>query len=159
MIESSVQRLGDKMKAKEFLLQISSLDNRIRNKIAEKEQLRVYALGMSHGSDGDRVQSSGDLQKMETAVVKYVDLENEINKKIAGAIEKRSEVIEVIEQIPSDQYNVLYSMYVQGKSLDDVADYFGKSYSWASQMQSKGFKSVQAILDRKEDENGRKTEN
>ena len=146
------------MKAKEFLLQISALDNLIRNKIAEKEQLQVYALGMSHGSDGDRVQSSGDLQKMETAVVKYVDLENEINKKIAGAIEKRSEVIDVIEQIPAEQYNVLYAMYVQCKSLDDVADFFGKSYSWASQMQSKGFKSVQAILDRKEDENGRKTE-
>lgn len=96
---------------------------------------------------------------MESNVIKYVDIEAEIEKKIKESIRKKAEVIEVIEQIPSDQYNVLYSMYVQGKSLDDVADYFGKSYSWASQMQSKGFKSVQAILDRKEDENGRKTEN
>ena len=72
------------MKAKDYLQQVQKIDVIIKNKIIEKEQWMSMATSTTASSDGERVQSSGSQQKMADAVVRYVELEADIDRHIFG---------------------------------------------------------------------------
>ena len=54
--------------AKKYLSNVSKLDKMIANKMIEKEQWEAVAEGSTAHSEGERVQSSGNPQKMADAV-------------------------------------------------------------------------------------------
>lgn len=141
------------MNAKRYLQQVGKLNKLIANKIIEKEQWQGIAYGTGTFSDGERVQSSGSQQKMENAVCRYADLEREIDECIDRYVDLRDEVIRTIEQLPAVEYDILHIIYIQEKELDDVANIYGKSYSWASSTHGRAVKMVQDILNKREIEN------
>lgn len=138
------------MKAKEYLQQVGKLNRLIENKTIEREQWRSMATSTGTFSDGERVQSSGSKQKMEDAVIRYADLEREINRCIDAFVNARQDVIRTIEQLPTTEYDILHKIYIQGKLLEDVADIYDRTYSWATTVHGRALKAVQDILDRKE---------
>lgn len=135
------------MKAKEYLLQIRKIDRLIENKISELEHWKSVATGTTTFSDGDRVQSSGNKYKMEDAVLKCIEINNEINADIDRLVETRKDVISTIEQLKLDEYDVLYKIYVQNKKYQDVADSYAVSYSNITTIRGRALKNLQAILD------------
>lgn len=139
------------MKAKEYLQQVSKLSKLINNKIIEKKQWKDIALGTTASSDGERVQASGSQQKMADAVCKYVAIEQEIDEYIDEMIETRKDVIKTIEQLPATEYDLLHIIYIQEKTLDDVADKYHKTYSWTTTVHGRALKHVQNMLDVRED--------
>ena len=139
------------MEAKEFLRQVEKLDVRIANKLIEQKQWRDIALGITANMEGERVQASGSQSKMADAVAKIVDMENEINSLVDILINTKKEVIEAIERLDSAiEYNVLHMRYIQFQDLQDIADKYGKDYSWATTTHGRALKHLQVILDRKE---------
>lgn len=137
------------METKEFLSQPKRLDLQIKNKLIEKQQWRDLALGITANMDGERVQSSGSQQKMADAIAKCIDMEAEIDNLIDRLIDKKKEVIEVIEQVDSPiEYDVLHRIYIQYHTLQDVADHYGKEYGWATTTHGRALKSVQEIRER-----------
>lgn len=154
------------MRAKTFLLQVRKLDKLIENKLAEQAQWQAVATSTtgSYGSDtGVRVQSSGNQQKMESAIVRYMEMDAEADREIARLIDIKRDVISVIEMLDSVQYDILHKMYIgviveydqrhpriEYKTLPDIADIYGKSYSWAKEKHGKALKNVQRILDARE---------
>lgn len=148
------------MNAKEFLKQVLKLDKMIENKIYERNHWKSIALNVTAGSADvnvggvtcklDKVQTSGNPHKMEDAIVKYVDIEAEINAAIDELVDTKKNVICVIEQLNPLEYDLLHKVYIQHISLDDVADACGKTYSWATTVHGRGLKSVQKILDARE---------
>lgn len=137
------------MKAKEFLLQLDKLNKLIENKMIERQQWRSIAMGTGQGADGERVQSSGNPQKMADAIARYVDIEKEIDAAIEKFIAKRNHIISVIEQLPLMEYDFLHKVYVQGNTIEEAAAMFGKSYSWGTSKHGTALKAVQDILDAK----------
>ena len=137
------------MNAKDFLRQLEKLDRMIENKIIEKQQWKAIAMGTSSHSDGERVQSSGRQQKMADAIDKYIDIEAEIDNCIDTLVDTKKEVISVIEQLNTTEYDILHKVYVQYKTLYEVADIYGNSYSWVTTVHGRALKNVQGILDRK----------
>ncbi len=135
------------MKAKDYLLQISKIDRIIENKIAELEHWKAIATGTTTYSDGDRVQSSGNKYKMEDAVLKCIEINDEINSEIDRLVDTRKEVINTIEQLKLDEYDVLYKIYVQRKDFKDVSAIMDKSYSWVTSKHGRALASLQRILD------------
>lgn len=135
------------MKAKTFLEQLAKLNKLIENKMIERQQWMSIATGSGQGTDSERVQSSGNPQKMADAVARYVDIEREIDAAIDKFIEKRNHIISVIEQLPVTEYDILHKVYVQGIPLDEAAVAFGKSYSWVTSKHGRALKAVQDILD------------
>lgn len=135
------------MNAKEYLKQIRKLDTMIRNKIAEQQQWKNIALGIVAHNDGERVQSSGNQQKMANAVERYVDIEAEINESIDKLVATKQEVIETIERLDVIEYDLLHMVYVQYFTLEEVANKCGNSYSWATTVHGRALKNVQKILD------------
>lgn len=144
-------------KAKEFLGQIKKINVMIENKIAEVEHWKSVALGIvPSGVDikvngvvqqMDKVQASGSQQKMADAICKYIDLQAEINADIDNLIDTRKNIIETIELLEAEKYDLLHKVYVQGFTLDEVAEVYGFSYSWATTLHGRALKDVEKTLD------------
>ena len=133
--------------AKKYLQQVSKLNKLIENKMIEKAQWQAMATSTGTFSEGERVQSSGNQQKMETAVCRCVDIERELDECIDRYIDTKNEVIRMIEQLPAIDYDVLHKIYIQGKQLADVATLYDRAYSWATTVHGRALKAVQDMLD------------
>lgn len=150
------------MKAKDFLLQIKKLDKLIENKLIEKEQWKAIAKGITVKADGERVQSSGSKQKMADAVGKYVDIDAEIDRYIDELVDKKNDIISVIEQLPVHEYDLLHKMYVGIMEKDDdendvivylelcdLVTLLDMSYSKVTKLHGYALKHVQNIIDKR----------
>lgn len=138
--------------AKEYLLQLRKIDRLIENKIAESDYWRSVALGTSSFSDGDRVQSSGSKQKMADAVCRYMTIEKEIDAEIDRLVDTKQEVIKTIEQLRTDEYDILHKAYVQFKDFGVIAIEMDRSRSWVTSVHGRALANVQKILDERNGE-------
>lgn len=137
------------MTAKDYLKQIEKLDTLIKNKLIEKQQWRDAALGITARMGDEKVQSSGNPQKMAAAIERYIDLEKEIDVIIDKLIDTKREIISVIEQLDSREYDLLHKIYVQQKELVEVADELKCGYSTVTTAHGRALINVQRIIDRK----------
>lgn len=135
------------MDAKRYLQQVSKLNKLIENKTVELAQWQAMATSTGTFSEGERVQSSGNQQKMAEAVSRYVDIEKELIACRDRYIDTKNEVIHMIEQLPTVEYDVLHKIYIQEKSLTDVAILYDRAYSWATTVHGRALKAVQDMLD------------
>ena len=140
------------MIAKEYLQQISKLKKMIENKTIEREQWESQAYDITSKWGGEKVQSSGSPDKIQKAIAHYIDLEKEIDDCIDDMIEKTKEIIGVIEQLKTDEYDLLHKIYVQGMIVKEAAFACGQSESWGSTMHGIALKNVQIILDEREEQ-------
>lgn len=145
--------------AKEYLLQIGKLDELIANKKWELAQMQATAEGMtSFGQDVlingekhamDKVQATGNPQRMADAVCNLVDVEKKVLADIARWQAEKQEIISIIQPLPKMEYNLLHDVYVKGLTLREVADRAGLSRSWADTLHGIALKRVQEELDRR----------
>lgn len=105
------------MTAKEYLQQIKKLETLIKNKGVEVK--KAEKLGIN------------------TAVIK-----NEIER----LVEDRARRIENIQKLTEAEYDVLHKVYVQGKTLYEVADERGISYSMAATIHGRALKNLERII-------------
>lgn len=138
------------MKAKEYLRQLQKLDRLIENKLAEKEQWKAMATSTTQQLTADRVQTSGNPQKMADAVCKIIEIEAELNAFVDRLIDTKRDVISTIERLNPTEYDLLHKVYVQYFTFDDVAIKMNKSYSWVTTVHGRALKSVQNILDERQ---------
>lgn len=137
-----------KTEAQIYLEQVEKYDSIIKNKLIEQQQWRDIALGITANMEGERVQSSGTQSKMADAVSKCVDMEAEIDSLVDKLIDLKKDVLQVIEGLHSTmQYNILHMKYIQYKEFWEIADKFGKDYSWATTLHGRALKNVQRILE------------
>lgn len=140
-----------KSEAQIYLEQVEKLDAKIKNKLIEQRQWRDIALGITANMDGERVQSSGAKDKMASAVDRCVDIEAEIDSLVDKLIDTKKEVIQTIEQLYSPtEYNVLHMRYIQYKTLQEIADHYGKNYEWAKVTCKRACNHIQAIIRKRE---------
>lgn len=151
------------MRAKEFLNQVKKLDRVIENKRNEKERYLELALNTAAGAAPDtgvKVQSSGSQSRMADAVDRSIDIGREIDAALQRLFAARQQIVSVIEQLDTASYDLLYKVYFgeaitdkQGRkrfvymSLQDVADMYDKSYSWATSLHGNALSRVQKIID------------
>lgn len=139
------------MTAKEFLRKIKKLDKLIENKMAELQHWKEIATNSTVNMSGERVQSSGRHDMVENAICTYIDLDREIARCIDELIDKKKDVISVIEQLSATEYDVLHKVYVQYYTFDEVAIACKRSHSWATTVHGRALKHVQTILNKREE--------
>ena len=139
-----------KNKAQEYLEQVDKLNAMIENKVAEAQQWRDVALGITTNTEGERVRSSGSQQKMADAVNKVIDLQAEINCMIDSLINLKQEIIRSIEQLSATEYDVLHKRYIQGMTFDEIGVAKHKSKSWATTVHGRALQNLNKILDERE---------
>jgi hypothetical protein len=136
-----------KSKAQIFLERVEMYDTIIENKLIEKQQWHELAMSITAHMDGERVQSSGSKSKMADAVIKCLAVEDEIADAVDTLIEKKQKVVGTIEKLYSPiEYDLLHKRYIQHIALTDIADHYGKEYSWVTTTHGRALKSVENIL-------------
>lgn len=140
--------MGKCDEAKDFLKRLKKLDVLIENKLIEKEQWKAIAMNVTSGKhDSEKVQSTGNSQKMADAVIKCMEIEEEIDQYIDRLVDAKREVISVIEQLNPIQYDILHKVYVQYMTLNTVSIVYDNAYSWVTTTHGRALKNVQNILD------------
>lgn len=128
---------------------MEKINKMIRNKMMEVEQWKDIATSCStHSNNGERVQSSKKADPMADAVCAYTDLEQEIRKDIDELIKIRMEITHTIEKLNVEEYDILHRVYIQGKTLKEVAAEEKKEYSFAAALHGKALKHLQDILEK-----------
>lgn len=112
------------MRAKEYLRSLKRFDVKIKNLQWELEELENKAIGISSVDySGDNVQSSscGDPAFVKM-MPKIKVVKDELEKTIEDFVEKRHEMILMINSLSNTNYiQVLFKRYVEFKKFDDIA--------------------------------------
>lgn len=137
------------MNARTYLNQIRLIETRIQHKKVEKKRWMELATGLSVGM-GERVSSSGNKQRMATAIENGIDKDCRIDFQIKELIAQREEIINTIEQLPEREADVLYQKYVSGKKLKEIEFERSEAESTISQSHRTALKLLQKILDERE---------
>lgn len=121
------------MNTKQYLNQVRRYDRMISNKLSEIYQIKTLATSISVATDGDRVQSSGNKDRMGNTVARLVDLERETDKLIQVYTEKRQVIISQIDSMEDmNFYDVLFHRYIEGKTFEAISEDI--HYSWRQVM-------------------------
>ena len=113
---------------KDYLRQIFRLEKVIENKLSEVYRIKMLSCSISISTDTERVQTSGDKDRLSATVAKIVDLEKETDNLVDELIDTRKRIIEQIESIEDTyMYRVLAARYIEDKKLTDIAEEFGYS--------------------------------
>ena len=130
---------------KAFLNQIMKINKLIEHKQEEIQQLRSMAMSTAINL-GERVQSSGSNQRMADTIDRYIDELKCLEDDIGRLLTIKKEVLHVIEQLPLEQYDLLYNVYVHGAKLKDYAVIADKSYNWVKSVHGTALLNVRQIL-------------
>lgn len=107
------------MNAKDFLKQVKKIDTQISNKIYELKTLL-----------------DGGLK----------DLAGEVEAEIKTLQNQKRAIIGIIENLPEAEYDVLHKVYVQHKTLKEVAGDRNIGYSLITTIHGKALKMVENII-------------
>ena len=124
-----------------YLHNVSLIDSKIANKVYEMEMWKEIAEG-SGMSDGERVQSSSSQQKMADAIIKYADIEKEIEMLKA----EKKLFVERIEQLPRNHYVILHDLYIKGLTLRESERLNKKTYSWVTTTHARAKKELMRVI-------------
>lgn len=133
--------------AKEFLRQIRKIDILINAKQEEIDRLRskiVYA-GISYEERTSSSFSSGK----EASILKVIEYEEALNKKIDEYIDTKKAVAHIIDQLKNADYiDILYKRYFQFMTWEDIASAKGYTFQWVHKLHARALIEVQKILER-----------
>lgn len=119
---------GKALTAKEYLMQVRTLDALINAKRTELYGLKLNATSISSPQITEKVQSNGENSVMRI-VDKIVDLQNEINAEIDELIDLKTEIREKIAKVYNKEFiTLLTDKYINGLTLEQIAERMNKSY-------------------------------
>jgi hypothetical protein len=135
------------MKAKEYLLQIETLQTKIEQKRQRAKEYRELAL-TSGGFDysKERVQTSNLGGQIENPVIRYIALEQEISEDVLNLQQIKDKITREIHNINNaDFIKMLYKRYVECESLWSIAKDMGYSYDRIRHIHGEALKEFEKI--------------
>ena len=110
------------MTTKEYLNQIGKLTFMIEAKFEELYRLQTLACRVTVATDGERVKSSPDPDRMADAVEKIIKCEEELNALIKRTVNQRSQIIKMIDALDNpNSHKILTLRYVQELTDKEIA--------------------------------------
>ena len=133
------------MNAGKYLSQAYLLDCLIDSHIEEVERLKLLADSLpttcfdkEHIKGGVQVQS-----KMTDLVIKYVDMENQINKEIDQYICLKQEIRDVINAVEDVRYRALLTYkYLLRYTIEDIAELMHYSVAQIKRLTRKALQAI-----------------
>ena len=138
------------MRAKEYLRSLKRFDVKIKNLQWELEELENKAIGISSVDySGDNVQSSscGDPAFVKM-MPKIKAVKDELEKTIEDFVEKRHEMILMINSLSNTNYiQVLFKRYVEFKKFDDIANEMSYEVQSVKNLHWKAIQEFERLLE------------
>jgi hypothetical protein len=135
------------MTAKQYFQQAFLLNQRIESNRDEIARLRVLAEGVSSPQlSADRIQSSGNQDKMAQTICKIIDLEHDIQAEIDSLIELRREIRERINAMPDDKLRlVLQNRYLNFQKWENIAVEMNYAFQWVMILHNRALKEFNRL--------------
>lgn len=115
------------MNAKEYLSQAVWLDRMIDSKLEQLEMLKSLAMKVTSSFTKEKI-SGGNIEKskMESTMVKVIDLEHEINADIDRLVNLKKDIQDTINKMDDINQQLLLELrYLSGKGWDEIAASMG----------------------------------
>ena len=133
--------------AQEFLLQVKLCDKHIDNQLEDLAHLKALTRKITSAWGSEPVGGTHNQDKLGDAVARILDMEKEINVAIDRFVDKKNEVRAVLEKVQNaDQLDVLYKVYFQYETLEQVACEMNMSYRNACYIHGAALQTVEALL-------------
>lgn len=111
------------MSAKDYLMRAYLLNVRIDTKVRQLDDLNDMATHITATIDDMPKAPVGETSKLENTVVKILELQRQINKKIDELVDLKAEIMDVIEQVPDAvERVVLESRYINMESWPEMSE-------------------------------------
>lgn len=135
------------MNAKEYLSQAFQLDQRINSKLEQVSMLRDLALKTTSVLQDDKVQSAKQQSPMESALVKLMSLEEEINNDIDQLIDLKRELTTFVSEMDNPSFRLLLELrYLSGSIWEEVAAIMGYDIRWVYRLHREALKEANRLL-------------
>ena len=115
------------MNAKEYLSQAIWLDQMIDSKLEQLATLKSLAMKVTSSFTKEKI-CGGNIEKskMESIIVKVIDLENEINADIDRLVDLKKDIQDTINMMDDINQQLLLELrYLSGKGWDEIAASMG----------------------------------
>lgn len=110
------------MTTKEYLNQLRKLTFMVDAKFEELYRLRTLACRITVSTEGERVKSTSDPDRMAEAVGKIIKCEDELNILIKRLMKQRTQIIGQIDSLENpSSHKILTLRYVQELSDKEIA--------------------------------------
>jgi len=115
------------MNAKEYLSQAIWLDQMIDSKLEQLATLKSLAMKVTSSFTKEKIcGGSIEKSKMESTMVKVIDLENEINADIDRLVDLKKDIQDTINMMDDINQQLLLELrYLSGKGWDEIAASMG----------------------------------
>lgn len=134
------------MTAKEYLSQAWYLDKRIKNKERQLDWLRSHAAYVSPRVTEEAKVPSGTKSRVEEAVVRIVELEDEINAEIGRLMQLKQDIGIAIRSVNSMECETLLEMrYLTFLGWEDIAMQLDYSHDYIYHLHRKALGLVRIL--------------
>jgi DNA-directed RNA polymerase specialized sigma subunit len=135
------------MNAKEYLSQALWLDQMIVSKLEQLETLKSLAMKVTSSFAEEKVSGGNtEKSKMESTIVKVIDLENEIGADFERLVDLKKEIQDAINRVDNINCQLLLEMrYLNGKNWEEIALALGYDRSTVFRIHGKAIKEIKKI--------------
>ena len=134
-------------RAKQYLLEYAKLRKKIIRLEDQINEIEEQALKITSWSDGDRVQSSHNPDKIGQIVAKKLDLESDALDEIDLMLDKMYEVEAVLRKLHNPDYaQLLQYHYIRGMTWDAISDKMHYSKRWIQTLHGRALDEVNKII-------------
>lgn len=135
------------MNAKEYLSQALWLDQMIVSKLEQLETLKSLAMKVTSSFAEEKVSGGNtEKSKMESTIVKVIDLENEIGGDFERLVDLKKEIQDAINRVDNINCQLLLEMrYLNGKNWEEIALALGYDRSTVFRIHGKAIKEIKKI--------------
>lgn len=123
------------MTAKEYLSQIRDLEAQIQGYLYDIERMEALATKTTATIQSDRVQSSPDQQKMETAIIRMHTHKEKLAQTIETFVRDRAKIIRQIDGMGNGPHKTLLrKRYIDGDTFEKISVDMNYSYRHTTRM-------------------------
>ena len=135
------------MTAKEYLSQAYKIDNDINSKLEQVASLRDLATKATTTISDMPGSPNRNIHKMENAIVKIVDLEDEINSDINELISLKADITHMIKRVTNRQERtILEKRYLCFDTWEQISVDMGYSIQHTFRLHDKALREIDGLL-------------
>ena len=132
------------MTAKEYLSEYRVCVTELKGIEESIRQLQERATSITVSADGERVQSSGDKDKIGNLVSTIADMQSDRYDCMAETLKKMDEIEKAIDKVDNERYReILRLRYISLKKWEEIAVTTGYDLRWVHRMHGRALQSIE----------------
>lgn len=135
------------MNAEESLLKIGDIECKIVNTLEEIKRLEAMAEKITPTLSQVSVTSTHDPHRLQGVWTRLVAEKDKLTNEVDEMIKTKNELKEILKNLHSEHYDILFNLYVLRKTVQQIADEKHYTRQAIYYNRDRGLEELQKILD------------